>query len=921
MANDFTLLPFARPGLMTTAIPVAAGAGRLGIAYAAGVMIDGAASGAQISLGAELRGPGDVLGFDRSFVSASDPDPRGSAFEANYFPYVEFGQADFPWRFSLDLSVADGRVQPWIALIALKADEFEVLPPASDLPGAIRLLDPIKSLPPVADLAFTAHVHLDGGPTGSAAIVAALNDSAGGNRARLLCMRKLDESTAYTLFLVPTYELGRLAGLGQALQASPADQAAWHQSAGAVDLPYYWSRRFLTNSGEDVEAMLRRLRAINAADNAEIGAQERIFAGNPGHYPGYSGPTEEFLRQSATSDPGAPDPGFSTEPVLVAKIAATLDTAIKGEADDTTRTQADLNQPVEDPLVTFPAYGFRYREESSVDKAQKETYWFSHVNLDLKFRDAAARGAEVVRRHQEHYMQLSWQQYDGIVEANAQLARLHAAEQLAANLNDRRLVALEPAAVLALAEPVWSIGASGVGNSTILKELGGNGAPPSYAGRAMRRLAAKRQRAPEAVPALGLPRAIPVPSLPGDKDAKGFTAIKRNATALRMGLEPLPGVSLEAAHSLTALMGKDYLTAAIPQTGAIAVTPTSTKALAKPVSQLMVALPAAKAQVTIKGLSEQEKRRISPVYRGPVISDPLADRLRDISVEALIPGLRTMPENTVTFLEESRPFIEAFMVGANHEMNSELRWRGFPIDMRSTVFQRFWQHGYPPGDARGNDIDPIHGWTGALGANPPSNDADQAENLVMVIKGDIIRKVGIPIIEINIAPTTTWQPNAGTVHSPVFFGRADDAAYFGFDVARSTILAPATRNRSFLVIYEPPGRIRFGLDVGSQARRLDVRNEGAMRRPFPIAMLAAGRTYAREPAAGPPAPPPTTLPTWDDLSWSHMLTHASGYLNFASDPQANSGPALWGANKTSASIARSVWQKPVAAVLPLARVL
>jgi hypothetical protein len=921
MANDFTLLPFARPGLMTSASGAQGNAARLGMAYSAQILINGSVSGATIPLGAELRGPGDVLGFDNSLIVATDPAARGSAFEANYFPYVEFGPTDFPWRFTLDTAVADGRLQPWITLIALTADEFEAIPPVSDLPRAIRVFDPAKSLPPVADLLFSAHVHLDGAPAGSAAIAGALSDSTFGSRSRLLCTRKLAESTAYFLFVVPTYELGRLAGLGQIPQASPPDKPAWTNAAGAVELPYYWSHSFLTNSGEDIEAMLRRLRAINAADNSAIGAQERIFAGDPGHYPGYSKPDAEFLRQAATNDPGDPPPGFSTEPNLVSKLADTLNDAIKGERVDETRSQADLGQSVEDPLVTFPAYGFRYREEERVNKALKEAYWFNHINLDLKFRDAAARGAEIVRLHQDHYMQLSWEQYEGIVEANARLARLQAAEQLAVNLTVRRLSNLEPSVALALAEPVWSLGASKTGTSTVRDELGGKGAPTSYAGRAMRRLASKRQRAPLAKAGLGLARAMPVPSLPGDRDAKGFKAVDRSDAAMHARIRPLPGVPVEAQQSIVALMGADYIEAAIPQTGAVAVAPISTTALAEPIISLMTALPRAKAEATIGGLSEQETRQITPVYRGPVISDPLAERLREISIDALIPGLAAMPDNTVTFLEENRPFIEAFMVGANHEINSELRWRGFPTDMRSTVFHRFWQHGYAPADPRGNDIDPIHGWTGALGSNPSSNDADQLENLVMIIKGDIIRKIGMPIIEINIATGPNWSPNSGQVFEPKFFGLAGDAAYFGFDVARSTILSPATRDRSFLVIYEPPGRIRFGLDVGTQARRLAVRNEATVRRPFPISALGGKRSYALEPAVKALTSVPAAIPTWDDLSWSHVLTHSSGYVNFSSNPQAASGPALWGGSKTSATIARSFWQKPVAAVLPLARVL
>jgi hypothetical protein len=55
-----------------------------------------------------------------------------------------------------------------------------------------------------------------------------------------------------------------------------------------------------------------------------------------------------------------------------------------------------------------------------------------------------------------------------------------------------------------------------------------------------------------------------------------------------------------------------------------------------------------------------------------------------------LPGLENVPQNTVGLLQTNRRFIEAFMVGLNHEMASELRWREFPTDMRGNYFRSFW---------------------------------------------------------------------------------------------------------------------------------------------------------------------------------------------------------------------------------------
>jgi hypothetical protein len=49
-----------------------------------------------------------------------------------------------------------------------------------------------------------------------------------------------------------------------------------------------------------------------------------------------------------------------------------------------------------------------------------------------------------------------------------------------------------------------------------------------------------------------------------------------------------------------------------------------------------------------------------------------------------------VPQNTIGLLQTNRRFIEAFMVGLNHEMASELRWREFPTDLRGSYFRSFW---------------------------------------------------------------------------------------------------------------------------------------------------------------------------------------------------------------------------------------
>lgn len=915
MTDRFTFAPYARPAMLTGATPPAGADQRLLAPFKAQIIADGAAVGPDITLAQALRGPGDVLGFDTAAIVASDPNDRSGQFETNYLPYVEFAEADFPWRYTLDTGGAGGRLQPWLMLVALKADEFDVLAIGDSGLAAIRVLNAAASLPPMADARLTTHVHLSG-----AYVAAAVAQALPLGRARMLCHRRLQEATSYTLFLVPCYEQGRQAGLGGLPNAAPFDAPAWTPGqSGPVDLPVYYSRRFVTNGGEDVEEMLRRLRALTAAEVATLAAPDQIDASDPGHYPGYSAAGAQFSRRAATNAPGVARPGFGTDAALVALMSTTLAQVITGEAADETRNTSGAAIAVNDPLVAFPAYGWRFRDDRALDAVRAASYWFDRVNLDLPFRDAAQRGAEVVRRNQDAYMRLAWAQYDEITAANRALVALQAAEALAGRMAQRRFDRLASAVALSLSEPVLDVVPGQSNTVSLASELRAAGVPLAYASRAMRRLAAKRMRVPGG-PAVA--RMNPAPSIPGDTDAKGFGTINRSLTAIQRRANMLEPPPVKLRNDLSDLLKTDILAASIPRSGAVSVAAIASGQMALPVRAILRALPRAKAQTQIGGRTPREQDTIAPVFRAPLIPDPIADQLKAIDPRALFPGLDQLPENTVSFYEEDRAFVEAVLVGANHEINAELRWRGFPTDMRGTVLRRFWQRGLPDLDLRGDDIGPIHGWRRALGANPPAHDRDQAENLIMLIKGDLIRKVGLPLIEINIAAGNDFQRGQGTTYAAMMQGRINDAAYFGFDVARDTIMAPAVRDRAFLVIYEPPGRMRFGLDIATQANRVARRDHTKQRSPFPVAVFDANRSYNRLPRP-PAAVQPVTLAfaSWDDFSWNHVRLGAAGYLDFTAIPRPGNGLDHWGADKTAASVARSLWQRPIMAILPLKRVL
>ena len=64
--------------------------------------------------------------------------------------------------------------------------------------------------------------------------------------------------------------------------------------------------------------------------------------------------------------------------------------------------------------------------------------------------------------------------------------------------------------------------------------------------------------------------------------------------------------------------------------------------------------------------------------------------LRDYSEQYVLPGAELMPPNSLGLLVTNHAFIEAYMVGLNHEMGRQLLWNGYPTDQRGSYFRQFW---------------------------------------------------------------------------------------------------------------------------------------------------------------------------------------------------------------------------------------
>lgn len=224
-----------------------------------------------VSKSFQIYGPGDVLGFHPRIVTRTYPEPNIDNFESNFFPAIEFAQADFAWRYTPETVRSNGSLQPWVALVVLVAQDRDEhvtkqfqegeWTPSYPAPW-IKVMDQ-QSLPDLANAWRWAHVHVadETGSLDANALTKLFENEPDRAICRLLCPRRLHTETQYSAFVVPTFELGRLAALGKPADAIiTANTPAWSsQTNEPIDLPYYFRWEFRTGEGGDFEELVRQL--------------------------------------------------------------------------------------------------------------------------------------------------------------------------------------------------------------------------------------------------------------------------------------------------------------------------------------------------------------------------------------------------------------------------------------------------------------------------------------------------------------------------------------------------------------------------------------------------------------------------------------------------------------------------------------
>jgi len=222
---------------------------------------------------------------------------------------------------------------------------------------------------------------------------------------------------------------------------------------------------------------------------------------------------------------------------------------------------------------------------------------------------------------------------------------------------------------------------------------------------------------------------------------------------------------------------------------------------------------------------------LEEIMAAPEFPQPMYEPLRNLSQDYLLPGLEHVPNNTIGLLKTNQPFVEAYMVGLNHEMARELLWREYPTDQRGTYFRQFWdvRGAIPPPGADLDvwreslkDIKFIHTWSDGMGENSQQAPAAVDEHLVLLIRGDLLRKYPTAAI---FAEKAFWdaakerrdRDTAVEPKAPIFRGTLPpDVTFLGFDLTVEEVRGsddPEKDQGWFFVIQQQHTELRFGLDA------------------------------------------------------------------------------------------------------------
>jgi hypothetical protein len=242
------------------------------------------------------------------------------------------------------------------------------------------------------------------------------------------------------------------------------------------------------------------------------------------------------------------------------------------------------------------------------------------------------------------------------------------------------------------------------------------------------------------------------------------------------------------------------------------------------------------------------------------IDFPTWSVLNQYDREWLLPGVGSLPKDSITALQTNPTFVDAFMLGINTQFMSEMRWRDLAVARTCTPLRMFWGQVDYTTHRREPDITPIAEWAATLddplGAPGHQTSVSPGARLVITFRTDLFRRypstlvylvrpaAGDNVDALLAAPPELDMPDSAAdvdawraarrYFGPIFAGTlTPELTFFMFDVE------PSTLDEFWLILDEPPAELRFRNDRTTPETNSAALAEATLDQPTRVAISGA----------------------------------------------------------------------------------
>ncbi len=792
-----------------------------------------------------LKGPADVIGIRESEIARCMPVAGSNDFPYNFFPFIEFNEPDFLWRYSVPTTTSKEKMHPWLALVVLENNGSFSMKQVSLAKGwtITRLtVNDGKILPDISNLWAWAHVHFLGDVNSSKDCENRLRNFPDTNCCRLICPVQLSGGKPYTAFLVPAYEAGRRAALGEDVEVNLKDNLKpWNAVAGkAFDLPVFYQWSFTASEYGEFEELVKKIKKpgqVDALTGMKVDLSENGLIS-----------TAALLKDTNTNAAV-----FNFQAALVPVTSTNPDTAVLNKFKEEMQKQLVEQIPTddEDPLVTIPVYGQSFSNDLAADLNNPDS-WLSELNSHPAYRIAAAAGAQIVQQNQDEYIAMYMEHINTVAELTEKIRLAEMSASIEASMHKQHLRKLpaERRVFVALQqndlEANWELDESGLpkGSTTLRsRKYFGNNAIKRFAPDAVTEqkkflkahieLRMTGRTTANVAPALqpnakSTLRADIVDMKPVDvatlaeviyRPEKALDMIE--AKLVKVGgttgskIREISGISIKDPKLLLSLINRNpSLLKQIMTENTYTVRGRGTFELTTAKGILV------SGTITRKSTGSSKLQALYDELNKIEIPYTTSTLLRLYSKDLMMIGMDALTINSAIMMKPNQSYIESFMMGMNHEMSKILLWREICLPPKLSLFRHFWPSIFGSSQADYDDIMPLSQWKGTDRLGTHSASGSPQPETILLIKGDLVKCFpDLDIIAVQVQPNgtvnnDTWQS--------VLMNRENDTNFevkmpmFLDKVAHDTLLigfGELQKGKSYFVFTEPMCLPRFGLDL------------------------------------------------------------------------------------------------------------